>query len=152
MSDVGIDMDEMDDDSSNVLKELRKAYKAKEKQVKELEEQLNQIQGAARQTTVEGVLTEAGINSRVAKFIPDSVTTSDEVHEWLTENGELFGVSVTKVEAESSDAVKAAARIASVADAGGPVDPGDMASRLAGANTEAELNLILFGNETGPVG
>lgn len=152
MSDVGFELDDENDDSSNVLKELRKAYKAKEKQVKELEEQLNQIQGAARQTTVEGVLTEAGIDSRVAKFLPDSVTTSDEVHEWLTENGELFGVSVTKVEAESSDAVKAAARIASVADAGGPVDPGDVASRLAGANNEAELNMILFGNETGPVG
>lgn len=151
MSDVvGSDLygDEMDDDSSNVLKELRKAYKAKEKQVKELQEQLAGFQNASRQTTIDGILAEANVDPRVARFIPDDISDADGVKAWLAENGELFGAPGVEAKPE----VEAAARMAGVSESAAPVDAGDIFAKMATANTEEELNQILFGNEVGPVG
>ena len=148
MSDVGFELDDENDDSSNVLKELRKAYKAKEKQVKELEEKLAGYQNASRQSTIDGVLAEANVDPRVARFIPDDVSDVDGIKAWLAENGELFGAP--NVEAKPD--VEAAARMAGVSESATPVDAGDIFAKLANANSEEELNQILFGNEVGPVG
>lgn len=149
MSDVGFDLDdEMDDGSSNVLKELRKAYKAKEKQVKELEEKLAGYANASRQSTIDGILAEANVDPRVARFIPDDISNADEVKAWLAENGELFGAPNVEAKPE----VEAAARMAGVSESAAPVDAGDIFAKMASASTEAELNQILFGNEVGPVG
>lgn len=149
MSEAGFDVDElMSDDSSNVLKELRKAYKAKEKQVKELEERLAGFQNASRQTTIEGILAEAGVDARVARFIPNDISEPDDVKSWLSENGDLFGA--TSVEAQPD--VDAAARMANMTETAAPADAGDIFAKMAGASTEEELNEILFGNKVGPVG
>lgn len=151
MSDVvGSDLygDEMDDDSSNVLKELRKAYKAKEKQVKELQDQLAGFQNASRQATIDGILTEANVDPRVARFIPDDISDADGVKAWLAENGELFGAPGVEAKPE----VEAAARMAGVSESAAPVDAGDIFAKMAHAGSEEELNEILFGNKIGPVG
>lgn len=151
MSDLDFDIDNLDDDSgTNVLRELRKAYKAKEKQVKELEERLTELATASRRSTIEGVLTEAGVDTRIARFIPGEVTTPEEVQEWLQENGDLFGVQVQEP-VEAAPEVQAAARLANIANAAPALDGGDLLSRIEAATTAEELNLALFGNTAGPV-
>jgi hypothetical protein len=148
MSDVGFELDDENDDSSNVLKELRKAYKAKEKQVKELQDQLAGFQNASRQSTIDGVLAEANVDPRVARFIPDDISDVDGIKSWLAENGELFGAPGVEAKPE----VEAAARMAGVSESATPVDAGDIFAKMAGAGSEEELNEILFGNKVGPVG
>ena len=152
MSEVmtGDDFYDGEDDGSNVVKELRKALKAKEKQVKELESQLGEIQSAGRQKVIEGVLTESGVPQGISKFIPDEVVTAEGVSEWLNENAELFGL--TKVESKDSDEVQAASRMAKLGDVAQAVDPGDLLTRIQSANSEEELNEVLFGNKLGKVG
>lgn len=151
MSDLDFDIDNLDDDSgTNVLRELRKAYKAKEKQVKELEERLTELATASRRSTIEGVLTEAGVDTRIARFIPGDVTTADEVSAWLQENGDLFGVQIQE-QAEAAPEVQAAHRLANIANAAPALDGGDLMSRIEAATSAEELNMALFGNPAGPV-
>lgn len=150
MSDMDFDIDNLDDDSgSNALKELRKAYKAKEKQAKELEEKLNELLTTSRRSTIEGVLTEAGVDTRISRFIPESVTTPEEVQSWLSENGDLFGVQVQ--EPEPAPEVAAAHRMANMANTAPSLDAGDLMSRIDAATSVEELNEALFGNSAGPV-
>ncbi len=152
MSEVMTGDDFLDDenDGSNVVKELRKALKASQKQVKELESELGEIRNADRKSTIEDVLTESGVPTGIAKFIPDDVVTAEGVSEWLNENAELFGL--TKVETKDSDEVQAASRMAKLGDVAQAVDPGDLLSRIQTANSEEELNEVLFGNKLGKVG
>lgn len=149
MSDTTFDDDDFEGDDSNVVRELRKALKAKDKQVKELETRLGEIESAGRQQTIEGVLTDAGIKPGIAKFIPKDITTEEEVRVWLDENAELFGL--TKVDSTDSDEVKAAGRLAKLGDVAEAVDPGDLLTRIAAATSQEELNEALFGNPVGPV-
>lgn len=152
MSEVMTGDDYLDDenDGSSVVKELRKALKASQKQVKELESELGDIRNADRKSTIEGVLTESGVPTGIAKFIPDDVVTREQVDSWLEENAELFGL--TKVDKKDSDEVQAASRMAKLGDQAEAVDPGDILSRIASASSEEELNEALFGTAHGPVG
>jgi len=152
MSEVMTGDDYLDDenDGSNVVKELRKALKASQKQVKDLETQLSDFRNADRKTTIEGVLTESGVPIGIAKFIPDDVVTKEDVDSWLEENAELFGL--TKVESKNSEEIQAASRMAKLGAQAESVDPGDILSRIASATSEEELNEALFGTALGPVG
>ncbi len=152
MSEVMTGDDFLDDenDGSNVVKELRKALKASQKQVKDLETQLSDFRNADRKTTIEGVLTESGVPIGIAKFIPDDVVTKEDVDSWLEENAELFGL--TKVESKNSEEIQAASRMAKLGAQAESVDPGDILSRIASATSEEELNEALFGTALGPVG
>ena len=152
MSEVMTGDDFLDDenDGSNVVKELRKALKASQKQVKDLESQLGEIRSADRKSVIEGVLSESGVPVGIAKFIPDDVVTKEDVDSWLEENAELFGL--TKADTKDSAEIQAASRMAKLGDQAGSVDPGDILSRIASATSEEELNEALFGTALGPVG
>ena len=144
------DVDNLDDDSgSDVVRQLRKAYKAKQKEIETLRKQVDEMSTASRRSVVEGVLAEHGVDARISKFIPDSVTTADEVSSWLSENGELFGVNVQPQ--ESPEEVKAASRMAAIGEVAAPADSGDVLSRINSASSPEELNEILFGSALGPV-
>ena len=144
------DIDNLDDDSgTDVVKQLRKAYKAKQKEIENLRQQVQELSTASRKSVVEGVLTEQGVDTRISKFIPDSVQTAEEVSAWLSENGELFGVNVQPQ--ESPEEVQAASRMASIGEVATPADSGDIMSRINSATSPEELNEILFGNQVGPV-
>lgn len=144
------DIDNLDDDlGTDVVRQLRKAYKAKQKEVDQLRKQVEEFSSASRKSVVEGVLTEKGVDVRISKFIPESVTTVDEVEAWISENADLFGLEAQPQ--EESEEVQAAARIASVGSAATAVDAGDLKTRIANAQSQEELNEILFGNPYGPV-
>ena len=80
--------------SDDVLKKVRRAERAKDKQVKELQAELEALRKFQREATISQVLAEKGVNPKVAKFIPaDIEMSSDSISNWLSDNGELFGVA-----------------------------------------------------------
>lgn len=83
--------------SDDVLKKVRRAERSKDKQLKELQAELEALRKFQREATISQVLAEKGVNPKVAKFIPaDIEMSSDSISNWLTDNGELFGVSAPK--------------------------------------------------------
>lgn len=156
------DFDWDDDDStadaqeSNAMRELRKAYKAAQKQNKELQEQLENIQGSLRERSVKDVLASKGLPEKIAAFIPKEATSAEEVESWLTEYGDVFGVTAQDSgEAQpqqTSPELAALARIASTQSTGQPFsnDPDQLAGLIANADSPEALNKLLFGNVNGP--
>ena len=80
--------------SDDVLRKVRRAERAKDKQLKELQAELEALRKFQREATISQVLAEKGVNPKVARFIPaDIEMSSDSISNWLTDNGELFGVA-----------------------------------------------------------
>lgn len=164
------DYDEFDDDfdyeeedtqrkDNNALRELRKANKAKDRQIKELTERLSAVNKSVREQSVKSVLNAKGVNEKVAALIPDSVNSPDEVAEWLSEYGEIFGIKAeqqgneeAQVQQQIDPAAEGLKRIASMQNSGQPFsnDPDQIAALISNATTQEELNEILFGNSAGP--
>lgn len=156
------DFDWDDDDStadaqeSNAMRELRKAYKAAQKQNKELQEQLENIQGSLRERSVKDVLASKGLPEKIAAFIPKEATSAEEVESWLTEYGDVFGVKAQDSgegqPQQTNPELAALARIASTQSTGQPFsnDPDQLAGLIANADSPEALNKLLFGNVTGP--
>lgn len=155
---MSYDDDDYDfDDESNPLKALRKENRSKEKQIKELQEQLSALSKAQRERSLADVLATRGLNAKIARFIPENVTSEEEVASWLDENGDLFGVTPSQPAGdesptESDPVLESLAKIANTQSTGeAPTgDQGQIAALIAGARTPAELNKILFGNADGP--
>ena len=83
--------------SDDVLRKVRRAERAKDKQLKELQAELEALRKFQREATISQVLAEKGVNPKVAKFIPaDIEMSSDSIGNWLTDNSELFGVAAPK--------------------------------------------------------
>lgn len=159
--------DEFDDDfdfedeepqrrENNALRELRKANKAKDKQIKELMEQLTTVNKSIREQSVKEVLASKGINTKVAALIPSEIKSPDEVTNWLEEYGDVFGIQQQDMDnspAQQIDpALEGLKRISSMQNSGQPFanDADQIASLIANAQNPEELNEILFGNAMGP--
>lgn len=153
--------DQWDDDNEDAredIPDLRKAYRQMKKQNKELLEQLTNTQKQVRERSIKDVLQAKGLPTKVAAFLPESVTTSEEVEAWLSEYGDVFGFSQ---EQESEKAQEPAApnpelealgRISAAQQSGQPFmnDPDQIAGLISAASSPEELNKILFGSELGP--
>ena len=161
--------DEFDDDfdefgeepsrrENNALRELRKANRAKDKQIKELMEQLTTVNKSVREQSVKEVLTSKGINPKVAALIPSEIQSPDEVTNWLSEYGDVFGITQSEQGAEApaqkqvDPALESLNRISSMQNSGQPFtnDADQIASLIANARGPEELNEILFGSTMGP--
>lgn len=132
---------------------LRKALKAAEKEKKAMLEELNSIKSELRSRSVSEVLEKKGVPAKVAKFIPGDVSTPEQIDTWLNENADIFGFAKPEEAAqadEKTDANTAAyQRInAATQNANTPTRDQDMAAKLAGAKTRAELD-ALTGNTSG---
>lgn len=80
--------------SDDVLRKVRRAERAKDKQLKELQAELESLRRFQREATISQVLAEKGVNPKVAKFIPSDIEmSSDSISNWLSDNGDLFGVA-----------------------------------------------------------
>ena len=155
MSDFDWDDDDSEDaQESNAMKELRKAYKAAQKQNKELAEQLQQMQSSLRERSVKDVLASKGLPEKIAKFIPETATSAEEVEAWLTENGDVFGVQAATEEQpqQVNPELQAWQRIAATQSSGQPFtnDPDQLSGLIANADSPEALNKLLFGSATGP--
>lgn len=145
------------DAGGNALQQLRKANKAKDKQLKELTEQLQAMQKSVRERSVKDVLAAKGLPEKISAFIPESATTSDEVEAWINEYGDVFGVHPQADEPASTPQQNAPEvdtlnRISQVQSSGQPFsqDPDQLGALINSVNSPEELNKLLFGNATGP--
>lgn len=147
--------DEFEGDS-NAMKELRKAYKAVQKQNKELAEQLNSFKSNLRDRSVKDVLASKGLPEKVAALIPKDATSSEEVEAWLGEYGDIFGLTQASSEQAAhqpvSPELQAMTRIAETQSTGQPFsgDATQLDALIRAAQTPEELNRVLFGSVTGP--
>jgi hypothetical protein len=126
---------------------LRKALKRAEKEKKELAEQLAAIQTDLRSRSVKEVLATKGVPDKVAKFIPNDVTTPEQIDSWLNENSDVFGFAKTEeaVQADEETQANVASyqRInAATQNANTPSRDQDLAAKLAGVKSLEELNAL----------
>lgn len=85
-------------DGSDLLKKLRKAKRNDEKRIKELTEQLEGLTKSQRERTVKEVLDKKGVNPKAQRLILKDLdeVTEESVNNWLEDNGDLFGLTVSE--------------------------------------------------------
>ena len=135
-----------DTSGNDVVKQLRKANKQKEKELAELRAQFEGISKAQRERSIKDVLESRGVNSKIAKFIPSDVDSTEEsLSKWLDENGDVFGFTT-----ESNQPVVDPAQAAAYKKMNNATDQGltpdasdDIMRRLMSANSKEELDDII---------
>ena len=142
------DEDDFTQESSNndLVKQLRKAAKQKDKELAELRAQFEGISKAQRERNIKDVLESRGVNSKIAKFIPSDLDPTEEsLSKWLDENGDVFGFA-TESNQPVVDPAQAAAykRMNSVTEQGLTPDASDdIMRRLMNANSKEELDEVI---------
>ena len=144
------DWEDFDDDNeeldtptndSDLVKKLRKALRAQEKENKEFAEKLEGLTKAQRERVVSEVLNQKGVNPKAARLILKDLDDVNEesVNNWLDDNGDLFGFKQTQANPEQQ-ADLAALRQQDIVTQGAstPDKQIDLAMRINDA-TEAEL-------------
>jgi len=135
-----------DTSGNDVVKQLRKANKQKEKELAELRAQFEGISKAQRERSIKDVLESRGVNSKIAKFIPSDVDSTEEsLSKWLDENGDVFGFT-TESNQPVVDPAQAAAykKMNNVTDQGLTPDASDdIMRKLMSANSKEELDDII---------
>jgi hypothetical protein len=141
------DLDETIDRGDDVLKKLRRAERSKDKRVKELEAELESLRKFQREATVSQILSEKGVNPKVAKFLPADIDlSSDGISAWLEENGEIFGVAApVKQSAVNVNDIAALRQIDAVTSGAiSPDDVNDAYSIMNNAESAEELLNYLY--------
>ena len=145
--DEDLDTETSAGDGSDLLKKLRKAKRSDEKRIKELTEQLETFTKAQREQTVKQVLEQKGVNAKAARLIMKDldVVSEESVTNWLTDNADLFGLTVDTQEKQEQDINRAALRQqdAITQNALTPERTEDMESRIASASSADEILAIL---------
>lgn len=157
-------MDYYDDDEqeygneSEGIKQLRAKQKQDAKMIRELQAELDRFRTTERSRSVADVLATRGLNPKIADLIPSDLRDADEINRWIEERADVFaGVSNTSSQQQTDvpDAVippANAARMADVLSAGEEIPGGEeqMLAMIRAASNPAELNRLIFGNESGP--
>lgn len=141
------DFDFSEPESGNAVKELRKANRAKEKALKEMQAELEQLRQDRRQRTIKEVLGARGVNDKIAKFIPQDIDSDEEsVSRWLDENADVFGFEAgNKPEANADPAdIKNYQRMQNTVNSGLSANAsGDLMNRIMNAESPEELKKLL---------
>ena len=77
---------------NDLVKQLRKADRAKEKRLREMEAELQSLRAERRNISVAQVLKSEGVSEKIAKFIPAEINDEVAVKAWLDENSEIFNI------------------------------------------------------------
>lgn len=85
---------------NDLVKQLRKADRQKERRIKEMEAELQTLRSQQRDVSISRVLENEGVNPKIAKFIPADITEADAIKAWLTENGEVIGYNPNREETQ----------------------------------------------------
>jgi hypothetical protein len=145
------DEEEQSTPDNSAIRDLRKAYNAKDKRVRELEEQLAGLSKSSRDRSLKEVLQARGLNPKVAALVPSDVEPTEEaIGKWLDDYGDVFGLpgqeqktavdEVTVGQLRQMDAVGQALN--------GPQSM-DLAGRIASVNSKEELDALIFGGGAG---
>lgn len=134
----------------DVLKKVRRAERAKDKQLKEVLAELESLRKFQREATVSKVLTEKGINPKIAAFIPQDIEVNESsVTSWLEQYGDVFGVAPVQSESNASvdnsqfDAFRQINN--ATANAVSPDGANDMFSAINNAQSEEDLLRLIYG-------
>jgi hypothetical protein len=135
------------DNGNDLVKQLRKAAKQKDKELAELRAQFEGVSKAQRERNIKDVLESRGVNSKIAKFIPSDLDPTEEsLSKWLDENGDVFGFQATESNQPVVDPATAAAykRMNNVTEQGlTPDSHDDIMRKLMSANSKEELDEVI---------
>lgn len=138
----------MDDSSNDLVKQLRKASKAKDKELNELKAQFESLNKAQRERAIKDALASRGVNSKIASFIPQDIDPTEEsVSKWLEDYADVFGIETGQTQAQPNVNPNDAAaykRMTNSADSGvSPEHNGDIMQKLMNANSKEELDDVI---------
>jgi len=142
------DDDDFTEDSSNdLVKQLRKASKQKDKELQELRSQFETLSKGQRERAIKDALAARGVNSKIASFIPQDIDPTEEsVSKWLEDYADVFGIEVSQTQTPNVNPADAAAykRMTNSADSGAsPEHNGDIMQKLMNANSKEELDDVI---------
>jgi hypothetical protein len=136
------------DSSNDLVKQLRKASKQKDKELQELRAQFENLSKGQRERAIKDVLASRGVNSKIASFIPQDIDPTEEsLSKWLDDYADVFGFESSQTQATPNvDPAQAAAykRMTNSADSGAsPEHNGDIMQKLMNANSKEELDEVI---------
>jgi hypothetical protein len=138
---------ESTDSGNDLVKQLRKAAKQKDKELSELKEQFNNLSKSQRERSIKDALAAKGVNTKIASFIPSDIDPTEEsVSKWLESNADVFGIQTEQTEQPNIDPAQAAAykKMSAATESGMTPDRGaDVYQKLMSANTREELDEII---------
>jgi hypothetical protein len=150
MSNYDYEEDDFDteDTSNDLVKQLRKATKAKDKELSELKTQFENLNKAQRERAIKDALESRGVNSKIASFIPQDIDPTEEsVSKWLAEYADVFGIEVSQNQATHNvDPAQAAAykRMTNAVESGSsPAHNDNIMQKLMNANSREELDEVI---------
>jgi hypothetical protein len=139
---------EQEDTSNDLVKQLRKATKAKDKELTELKAQYESLAKSNRERAIKDALASRGVNSKIATFIPQDIDPTEEsVSKWLEDYADVFGIQQAETQTTPNvDPKQAAAyqRMTNAVEQGvTPEFQADIHRKLMNANTREELDEII---------
>jgi hypothetical protein len=142
------DFDTPSNDGGDLVKQLRKATKAKDKELAELKAQYESLAKANRERAIKDALASRGVNSKIAAFIPQDIDPTEEsVSKWLEDYADVFGVETQATQATPNvDPKQAAAyqRMTNAVEQGvTPEFQAQIHQKLMNANSREELDEII---------
>jgi hypothetical protein len=138
----------MEDSSNDLVKQLRKASKQKDKELNELKAQFESLNKSQRERAIKDALASRGVNSKIASFIPQDIDPTEEsVSKWLEDYADVFGIEASQTQATPNVNPNDAAaykRMTNSADSGvSPEHNGDIMQKLMNANSREELDEVI---------
>jgi hypothetical protein len=146
------DYEDDDDDntqveSNDLVKQLRKAAKQKDKELAELKSQFESLNKQSRERSIKDVLEARGVNGKVAKFIPQDLDPTEEsLSKWLEDNADVFGFQVEDKQTPVVDPATANAykKMNNAVDQGlTPDSTDDIMRKLLSADSKEALDEII---------
>ena len=141
------DDDFTEDTSNDLVKQLRKASKQKDKELNELRAQFESLSKGQRERAIKDALAARGVNSKIASFIPQDIDPTEEsVSKWLEDYADVFGIETSQTQTPNVNPNDAAAykRMTNSADSGvSPEHNGDIMQKLMNANSKEELDDLI---------
>ena len=137
-----------DDSSNDLVKQLRRASKQKDKELQELKAQFESLNKSQRERAIKDALAARGVNSKIASFIPQDIDPTEEsVSKWLEDYADVFGIETSQTQAQPNVNPNDAAaykRMTNSADSGvSPEHNGDIMQKLMNANSREELDEVI---------
>jgi hypothetical protein len=142
------DDDYTTDSSNDLVKQLRKASKQKDKELQELRAQFENLSKGQRERAIKDVLASRGVNGKIASFIPQDIDPTEEsLSKWLDDYADVFGYESSQTQATPNvDPAQAAAykRMTNTADSGSsPEHNADIMQKLLNTNSREELDEVI---------
>jgi len=136
-----------DESPNDLVKQLRKASKQKDKELAELRSQFDSLSKGQRERAIKDALAARGVNGKIAAFIPQDIDPTEEsVSKWLEDYADVFGIEVSQTQTPNVNPADAAAykRMTNSADSGAsPEHNGDIMQKLMNANSKEELDDVI---------